>query len=728
MSEGKRGPNLLTLRVAEASQRDFGRGIARIDPEDMNKMDVQTGDVIQITGKKRTAAKVMPAYPENRGKGAIQIDGIIRNNAIVGIGDNTCIGKIDAEKAVSIVLAPIEQNQTFRLEKHAEHVRKLLEGMPLVEGDRVRMNLLDTSASFIVARIKPDSPAVIVHGTTEIKIREKTAETEGKIGATYEDVGGLHEQIQRIREMIELPLRHPEVFDRLGIEAPKGVLLHGPPGTGKTLIAKAVANETFATFISISGAEIHGKFYGESEAHLREIFDTAEKNKPCIIFIDEIDAIAPKREEVTGEVEKRVVSQLLTLMDGLKPKSQIVVIGATNRPNALDPALRRGGRFDREIEIGVPDKKGRFEILQIHTRGMPLTPEVDLQKLANLTHGFTGADITELCKEAAMKALSRVLPEIDFETEFITTEVLNKLVVTMEDFMDALRFVDPSALREVLVETPNVTWDDIGGLHEVKQALREAIEWPLKYANVFEEAGAKPPKGTLLGGPPGTGKTLLAKAVAKESEANFVHVKGPALMSKFVGESEKGVREIFKKAKQTAPCIIFFDEIDALAPKRGSGTTDSHVSERVISQLLTEMDGLEELRGVFILAATNRIDIIDPALLRPGRFDLLLQIPPPDAEARLEIFKIHTAKSPLTKNVSLKELAEGTEGFTGAEIEAICREATMRTIRRFLNSGTDSETAKPHKLEVTMEDMREAVKKIKERKKIADNSAGETSL
>ena len=730
MSESAQTSNLLTLRVAEATQRDFGRGIARIDPQNMKKMDVQTGDVIQIAGKKKTAAKVMPTYPENRGKDLIQIDGIIRNNAFVGIGDNVCIGKIDAEKAEKVVLAPLEQDQPwFKGEKNVEHMRRLLEGLPLVEGDRVRLNLLGTSASFVVARIKPNSTAVIVHSTTEIMTLEKAVETERRIGVTYEDIGGFDEQIQRIREMIELPLRHPEVFDRLGIEPPKGVLLHGPPGTGKTLIAKAVANETFATFISLSGAEIHGKYYGESEAHLREIFNEAEQNKPCIIFIDEIDAIAPKREEVTGEVEKRVVSQLLALMDGLEPRGQIVVIGATNRPNALDPALRRGGRLDREIEIGIPDREGRLEILQIHTRGMPLTHDVDLRKLANLTHGFTGADITELCKEAAMKALRRVLPEIDFEADYIAAEVLNKLVVMMEDFLDALRFVDPSALREVLIETPNVAWNDIGGLQEVKQALREAIEWPLKYSDIFEEAGAKPPKGILLCGAPGTGKTLLAKAVAKESEANFIHVKGPALMNKFVGESEKGVREIFRKAKQTAPCIIFFDEIDALAPKRGSGITDSHVSERVISQLLTEMDGLEELHGVIILAATNRIDIIDPALLRPGRFDLLLQVPPPDEEARLEILKIHTAKKHLAKNVSLQKLVEETEGCTGADIEAVCREATMRTIRRFLNSGAKQETRqKPPKLEVTMEDLQEAIKKMKERKKLVENDAGEAVL
>jgi len=711
---------VLTLRVAEATQRDFGRGIARIDPEDMNKISVETGDIIQITGKKRTAAKVMPAYPENRGKALIQIDGIIRNNAFIGIDDNVRIEKIDAEKAENVVLAPLEQDQPLlRGQKYGEHVRRLLEGLPLVEGDRVRLSLLGTSASFVVARLRPKSAAVIVYSTTEITIQEKAIETGRRIGVTYEDVGGLDEQIQRIREMIELPLRHPEVFDRLGIEPPKGVLLHGPPGTGKTLIAKAVANETFATFISLSGASVHGKYYGESEARVREIFDEAEKNKPCIIFIDEIDAIAPKREEVHGEVEKRVVSQLLALMDGLEPRGQVVVIGATNRPNALDPALRRGGRFDREIEIGIPDRKGRFEILQIHTRGMPLTEDVDLQKLADLTHGFTGADISELCKEAAMKALRRVLPEIDFEADYVPVEVLNKLVVTMEDFLDALRFVEPSAMREVLIETPNVTWNDVGGLEEMKQALKEAIEWPLKYPDIFDEAGAKPPKGILLHGLPGSGKTLLAKAVAHESEVNFINVKGPALMSKFVGESEKGVRETFKRAKQTAPCIIFFDEIDALAPRRGSGIADSHVSERVISQLLTEMDGLEELRGVIVLAATNRMDLIDPALLRAGRFDQLLHVSPPDERSRLEIFKIHTRKNPLAKDVSLQKLVAETEGYMGSDIEAICREATMLAIRNFLDTHTKREQAKGKrpKLRVTMSDFRQAIKKIKDQKK-----------
>ena len=685
----------------------------------MKEIQAQTGDIIQIDGKNRTAAKIMPSYPENRGKKLIQIDGIIRNNALVGIDDNVCVKRIEAENAEKVTLAPLGQDQSWRGgDKPLEHVRHLLDGLPLVEGDQVRLSFLGSSASFVVARIKPNGAAAILHSTTEIVIREKPAETGRRIGATYDDVGGLSEQIQRTREMIELPLRHPEVFDRLGIEPPKGVLLHGPPGTGKTLIAKAIANETFATFINVSGGEIHGKYYGESEARLREIFTEAAQNKPCIIFIDEIDAIAPKREEVTGEVEKRVVSQLLSLMDGLEPRGQVVVIGATNRPNAIDPALRRGGRFDREIEIGMPTREGRFEILQIHTRGMPLTPDVDLTNLSNLTHGFTGADITELCKEAAMKALRRVLPEIDFEAELIATEVLNKLVVTMDDFQDALRFVEPSALREVLVETPNVTWENIGGLHKLKQELIEGIEWPLKYADIFKEAGAKPPKGIVLCGPPGTGKTLLAKAVAKESKANFIHIKGPALMNKFVGESEKGVREIFRKAKQTAPCIIFFDEIDALVPKRGSGETDAHTSERVISQFLTEMDGLEELHGVMVLAATNRIDIIDPALLRPGRFDLLLQVPPPEPDARLEIFKIHSAKNPLAKDVSFEKLVQETEGSTGADIDAVCREATMHAIRRFLSENTNENRLKPVKLEVKMADMQAAIKRMNERKKL----------
>jgi len=719
MTEKAESSTAVTLRVAEASQRDFGRGIARIDPEDMQKIGAETGDIIQITGKKKTAAKVMPAYPENRGKGIIQIDGIVRSNAFIGIDDNVHVERVEAKKAEKLMLAPVDPTQPWFIgDKHGKHVGRLLEDLPLTIGDRVRLSLLGTNISFIVVNLEPKESIAMVHSTTAITIEEKPTETKRRIGVTYEDIGGLDDQIQRIREMIELPLRHPEVFDRLGIEPPTGVLLHGPPGTGKTLIAKAVANETFATFISLSGSEIHGKYYGESEARVREIFDQAKQNTPCIIFIDEIDALAPKREEVHGEVEKRVVSQLLAMMDGLESRGQIVVIGATNRPNAIDPALRRAGRFDREIEIGVPDKKDRFEILQIHTRGMPLTADVDLGKIADLTHGFTGADISELCKEAAMKGLRRVLPEIDFEADYIPVEVLNKLVVSMQDFLDALRFVEPSAMREVLVETPNVRWDDIGGLEEAKQALRESIEWPLKYPEVFEEAGTKPPKGILLHGPPGSGKTLLAKAVANESGLNFINVKGPELMSRYVGESEKSIRETFRRAKQTAPCIIFFDEIDALAPKRGSGIADSHVSERVISQLLTEMSGLEELRGVIVLAATNRIDLIDPALLRAGRCDLILHIPPPNKKARLHIFKIHTRKTRLSRDVSLKKLVEETEGFVGSEIEAVCREAAMMGVRRAIGAMERlKETQKANlKSEVTMKDFELAINKIEQQR------------
>jgi len=714
------GTKILTLRVGEASQRDVGRGIARIDPEDMEKIGAQTGDIILITGRRRTAARAMPAYPENRGRGLIQIDGIIRNNTLIGIDDNVRIEKIEVEEAEEVVLAPLETSQP-RLggARYVAYAKKLLESLPLVEGDRIRLNLLGTSISFVVTSLKPKSIAVLMCTATNITIQEKPVKKGRGVGVTYEDIGGLGEQIQRIREMIELPLRHPEVFDHLGIEPPKGVLLHGPPGTGKTLIAKAVANETFASFLSISGAEIHGKFYGESEARVREIFAQAQENTPCIVFIDEIDAIAPNRNEVTGEVEKRVVSQLLALMDGLESRGQVVVIGATNRPNALDPAIRRGGRFDREIEIGVPDREGRFEILQIHVRGMPLTGDVDLMKIAELTHGFTGADISELCKEAAMKALRRVIPEIDFDANYVPVEVLNKLVVTMHDFTDALRFVEPSTMREVYVETPNVTWDDVGGLKEIKQELREAIEWPLKYQDLFEKAGAKPPKGILLSGPPGSGKTLLAKAVAHESGVNFINIKGPELMSKFVGESEKGVRKTFKRAKQVAPCIIFFDELDALAPRRGSGITDSHVSERVISQILTEMDGLEELHGVIVLAATNRADLIDPALLRPGRYDLILHVPTPDREARAEIFQIHTRGNPLAKDVFFEELVAETEGCQGADIEAICREATMIAIRDFLNPGEKKNVTQ---LTVSMKHFKKAIKKVRQQKE-ADNYA-----
>ncbi|MCD6593813.1 CDC48 family AAA ATPase, partial [Candidatus Bathyarchaeota archaeon] len=620
----------------------------------------------------------------------------------------------EAKKAIKITLAPTEP---LRIMGAEEYLRRLLEGRVVTRGDLIPLGIMGRKIDLTVISVQPPASAVIISSDTEIVISEGKAEAAIREipRVTYEDIGGLSEAIKKIREMVELPLKYPELFERLGVEAPKGVLLYGPPGTGKTLLAKAVANETNAAFFSISGPEIMSKYYGESEERLREIFKQAEENAPSIIFIDEIDAIAPKREEVTGEVEKRVVSQLLALMDGLKPRGRVVVIGATNRPNALDPALRRPGRFDREIEIGVPNKKGRLEILQIHTRGMPLADDVDLERIASITHGFVGADIEALCKEAAIRALRRIIPEIDFEKEKIPAEILNKISVTMNDFMEALRDVEPSAMREVLVEVPSVKWDDIGGLKEAKLELQEAVEWPLKYSEIFEHMDARPPKGILLYGPPGTGKTLLAKAVANESEANFISIKGPEVLSKWVGESERAIREVFRKAKQAAPSIIFFDEIDAIAPVRGSGVGDSNVTERVISQLLTEMDGLEELRGVVVIAATNRPDIVDPALLRPGRFDKLLYIPPPDLEARKEILKIHTRKKPLADDVNLDEIAKRTEGYTGADLEAVCNTAVMLAIREHIAKSGNPEEARKNaeKLKVYRRHFEEALRRVK---------------
>jgi transitional endoplasmic reticulum ATPase len=568
----------------------------------------------------------------------------------------------------------------------------------------------------VVTSLQPSSDAVIITETTEVSIGEQVKEPVRAVPrVNYEDIGGLRNEIQKVREMIELPLRHPELFEKLGVEAPKGVLLHGPPGTGKTLLARAVASETNANFSYIGGPEIMSKFYGESEERLREIFKEAQKNAPSIIFIDEIDSIAPKREEITGEVEKRVVSQLLSLMDGLEQRGKVVVIGATNRPNALDPALRRPGRFDREVEIGIPDKQGRFEVLQIHTRGMPLAEDVELLKMANVTHGFVGADLWALCKEAAMRALRRILPGIDLEAESIPAEILNKINVTNKDFQEALKDVEPSAMREVLVEVPEVKWEEVGNLEEAKEELREAIEWPLKYPELFANMDAKPPKGILLYGPPGTGKTLLAKAVANESEANFISIKGPELLSKWVGESEKAVREVFRKARQAAPCIIFMDEVDSIAPMRGGSFGDSNVTERVISQTLTELDGLEELRDVVVIAATNRPDIVDSALLRPGRFDRMLFIPLPNKEARMEIFKIHTVNKKLDKDVNLESLAKKTERYTGADIAGICNGATMMAIRELLTKYKDEKEIKEKAkdLKISMHHFEEAMKKVR---------------
>jgi transitional endoplasmic reticulum ATPase len=687
----------IALRVAEAHMKDVGRGIARIDPQDLDALGAEIGDMVALTGKRQSVAKAMPAYLSDRGRRIVQIDGIVRENVQAGLDESVTVFKVPYEPARTVSLAPLNPMRSRPGTEQTNYIARLLEGRGLTEGDRVRVNLFGTRAlDFTVVSTAPKGP-VVVQASTAIRI-EGEGGARNEAAVSYEDVGGLGKELPRIREMIELPLKYPEVFDRLGIDAPKGVLLHGPPGCGKTLIARAVANETAANFYHIAGPEIIHKFYGESEAHLRNIFQEASEHAPAIIFLDEIDAIAPKREEVHGEVEKRVVAQLLALMDGLKSRGEVIVIGATNIPNSLDPALRRPGRFDREIAISIPDKYGRLEILHIHTRGMPLAEDVDLERLSQITHGFVGADLEALCREAAMIALRRIMPTIDFADANIPLEKLLELEVTQQDFLEALRDVEPSAIREVFTEIPDVKWDDVGGLEEAKEILRETVEWPLKYGKLFEYAKTRPTKGILLHGVPGTGKTLLAKAVANESGVNFISVKGPALISKWMGESEKGIREVFKKAKQTAPCIVFFDEIDALAPVRGAGTGDSHVIERVVSQFLTEMDGIEELKGVVILAATNRLDIVDPALLRPGRFDMSVELPRPDEATRRTIFQIHTTGKPLAKDVDLDALAAETEGLVGADIEAICRQASMLAIREFLES---QRKAKPKPGEAT---------------------------
>jgi transitional endoplasmic reticulum ATPase len=682
MSTGSKKKEL-SLKVAEARQRDIGRKIARVDSIGMKELELSPGDLIEITGRRSTVAIVWPPYKEDDGQGIIRIDGEIRRNAGTSVGEFVRISKTTAKPATKIVLAPFEPLPFVG--DFGRIVRGQLLNMPVAKGDIIVVPVLGMGVELKVSSTNP-SPIVMVTEGTVVEISTTPAKRIEEVsGITYEDIGGLHEELQRIREMIELPLKHPELFRHLGIEPPKGVILYGPPGTGKTLIAKAIANETGAHFISINGPEIMSKFYGESEARLREVFQEAEQNAPSIVFIDELDAIAPKRGEVTGEVERRVVSQLLTLMDGLKSRGQVVVIGATNRIEAIDPALRRPGRFDREIRIGVPDRNGRREILLIHTRRMPLAEDVDLDELADITHGFVGADIAALVREAAMNALRRYLPEIDLEKEVIPAEVLEKIKVSREDFANALKTIQPSALREVVLEVPNVKWTDIGGLEAVKQELMEAVEWPLKYPEVFKRLGIRPPRGILLYGPPGTGKTLLAKAVATESQANFISVKGPEVLSKWVGESEKAVREIFRKARETAPCIIFFDELDSIAPRRGFHT-DAGVTDRIVNQLLTEMDGIQSLKGVVVLGATNRPDILDPALLRPGRFDRVLYVPPPDKAARLAIFKIHTREMPLDEDVDLDILASVTEGYTGADIEAVVREAAMLAARENINA------------------------------------------
>ena len=670
----------ITLRVAEAKQRDVGRGKVRLDSMAMSKIGVSTGDIVEIVGKRSTTAVAWPSYPEDLKKEIVRCDGVIRRNAGVSLGDKVVVKKAKVSVARQVTLAPEQMsvNIDFSFENFVK--RKLL-GQPLSRKDTVLIPILGRAIPFNVVTTVPAGIVVVTEGT-QLKVAEKPL-VEGEKAApsvSYEDIGGLHQEIQKIREMVELPLKFPQLFEKLGIDPPKGVLLHGPPGCGKTLIARAVAHESAAHFIVINGPEIMSKFYGESEQRLRSIFKDADDNSPSIIFIDELDAIAPKREDVTGEVERRVVAQLLALMDGLVGRGQVIVIGATNRPNAVDPALRRPGRFDREIEIHVPDRDSREEILLIHTRGMPLSQDVELKSLTDVTHGYVGADLEALSREAAMKTLRRVLPSLNLDEESIPADILDKLEVTQDDFVQALKEITPTAIREVFIESPNIPWEDVGGLQSVITEIREAIEWPLTHPDAFKRIGIKPPRGILLYGPPGCGKTLLAKAVATESEANFISVKGPEVLSKWVGESEKAIREVFRKARLAAPSIVFFDEIDSLTPLRGM-SSDSNVTERVISQLLTELDGLVELKDIVVIAASNRPDIIDPALLRPGRFDRLINVGAPNQKGRLEIFKIYTRNMPLDSAVVLKDLATSTEGFVGSDIEALCREAGMLALR-----------------------------------------------
>jgi transitional endoplasmic reticulum ATPase len=673
----------VALRVAEAQARDVGRGIARIDSKTQNVLGVSSGEIVEITGKKTTAAVVWPIYPSDEGLGIIRIDGALRRNAGSSLEEMVQVRKADVRPASRVNLAPTVPIR-FRADFN-EYVKRHLEGKPLTRGDAITIPVLGEALQMRVISTQP--PQIVVVGrNTQILIRNEPVKEISAPTVTYEDIGGLKNELQKIREMIELPMKHPELFSHVGIEPPQGVLLHGPPGCGKTLIAKAVANETGANFITVNGPEIMSKYYGESEQRLRQVFEEAEKNAPSIIFIDEIDAVAPKREEVTGEVEKRIVSQLLTLMDGLEERGQVIVIGATNRVDAVDSALRRPGRFDREIVIGVPDKSGRKEILQIHTRSMPLAEDVNLDELASVTHGFVGADLAQLSREAAMNALRKFLPQLDLEAGTIPTEMLDKIKVTDHDFMEAHKEIQPSALREIWAETPEVRWRDVGGLDKVKEQLREALEWPLKNPELFDRLGVRPAKGILLYGPPGTGKTLLAKAVATESESNFISVRGPEVLSKWVGESEKAVRQIFQKARQTAPCIIFFDELDSIASQRGARLGDSGVTERIVNQLLTEMDGMMLLKNVVVIGATNRPDMLDPALLRPGRFDRVIYVPPPDDDARLAIFTVHTRPMPLGEDVKLNELVVLTKEYTGADIEAVCREAAMFAAREDRNA------------------------------------------
>jgi len=712
--------NSLSLKVLEAYTRDVGRGVARIDYDSMDSLGASTGDVIEIRGKRRTVAKCLPLYPSDEGKGIIRVDGLVRNNAGIAIGDTVIVKKIKAVPAEKVIVAPLEAIPPI----DERYLADALESVPLIKGDNVMVPYFGGRLTFQIIGITPPpavDTAAIVTSKTTFTITEKDEALRGMPQVSYEDIGGLRDEMQKVREMIELPLRHPEIFEKLGIEAPKGVLLFGPPGTGKTLLAKAVASESNSHFISISGPEIMSKFYGESEARLREIFKEAREKAPTIIFIDEIDSIAPKREEVMGEVERRVVSQMLSLMDGLEGRGKVIVIAATNRQNALDPALRRPGRFDREIEIKVPDKNGRLEILQIHSRNMPLDTDVDQKRIAAVTHGFVGADLEYLCKEAAMKCLRRLLPDLNLEDEKLPPETLDKLIITQNDFNQAIKDVMPSAMREVFLESPDVKWEDIGGLEGVKRELQEAVEWPLRYPDLYAKIGHTVPKGILLHGPSGTGKTMLAKAVATESEANFISVKGPELLSKWVGESERGIREIFRRARQAAPCVIFFDEIDSIAMARGGGMGGEMggggmgTNDRVISQILTELDGISELHGVVVLAATNRPDMIDTALLRPGRFDRIVFVPNPERRTRKRILEIYVTDKPIGTDVDLEKIADISDGFSGADTSAIVNTAVSLVLHEYLARYPTPEEAAKHASEahVLMRHFEEAVKKIR---------------
>ena len=705
--------NEIVLKIEESPQQHVGRGRAIIDPKIIEDQKWNSGQILELTYNKKTHVKLWPGSPEEYGSGIIKIDGMTRLNIGAGIGDKISLKTVEAVNADQIVLSPTEKIaaeglQEYMIYNYLNHV--------FTTGDSVSLNTqMGGRVQFIVTSTKPSKPVLVTENTV-FKLGAMTKAVDSSVPRiTYDELGGLKKEVQKIREMVELPMRHPELFDKIGVEAPKGVLLYGPPGTGKTLLAKAVAGETNAHFISLSGPEIMGKHYGESEERIREIFTQAEENAPSIIFIDEIDSIAPKRDEVSGELEKRIVSQLLTLMDGMKSRGKVVVIAATNRPDSIDPALRRPGRFDREIEIGIPDDEGRFDILSIHTRGMPIDQKVDLKQISKTTHGFVGADLEVLAKEAAMKSLRRILPEIDYDEEKISSEILEKIQITSDDFRDALKEVSPSALREVQVQVPNVSWDDVGGLDELKDELKEAVEWPIKYKDAYDYVDVESPKGILLHGPPGTGKTLIAKALAKMTESNFISIKGPELLSKWVGESEKGVREIFRKARQAAPCIIFLDEVDALVPRRGSGGSDSHVTENVVSQILTEIDGLEELNNVLIIGATNRLDIVDEALLRPGRFDRIIKVPNPDEKGRQHIFEIHTKKKPLANDVKIPEIVKITDDFSGAEIAAVANRAAIAALKRYVSSKSKN----VKEIKITQQDLIDAVDKVRPRKKEA---------